>query len=110
MRWQSGAMAVPLNPLNSYPKGSEAEVYYQVSGLTLRANYTSRLELFDAQMPAGGKPRLTIGFDTPATADRSEVARTLGLKSLAPGRYRLQLTVTQGTAKTTALAWITVGK
>ncbi len=110
VRWQSGAMAVPLNPLNSYPKGSEAEVYYQVSGLTLGANYTSRLELFDAEAPAGGKPRLTIGFDTPANAARSEVARTLGLKSLAPGRYRLQLTVTQGTAKTTALAWITVGK
>lgn len=108
--WHSGRTAVPLNPLNSYSKGSEAEVYYQVAGLAEGVVYQTRLELFDADPSPEAKSRLAIAFGASAAESRSEVTRTLGLKSLAPGRYRLQLTVTQGKATTSAVAWITVGK
>jgi hypothetical protein len=49
VRWQSGATTVPLHPLNAYPKGGTAEVYYQLAGLKSGARYATRLELFGAE-------------------------------------------------------------
>ena len=109
-RWQSGTQSIPLNPLNSYPKGGEAELYYQVSGLMTNAPFKTRVELFDADAPLEGKPRLVISFDASSATTRSEVTRTLGLSSLLPGRYRLRVTLAQGDASTSALSWLKIEK
>lgn len=109
-RWQSGTQSVPLNPLNSYPKGGEAELYYQVAGLTAGSSFKTRVELFDADAPPEGKPRLVISFDASSATTRSEVTRTLGLSSLLPGRYRLRVTLAQGDASTSALSWLKIEK
>jgi hypothetical protein len=108
VRWQSGATAVPLHPLNSYPRGGAVEVYYQLAGLREGARYASRIELFGANDDAKKAPRLAIDFETTATDARAEVARTLGLKSLEPGRYRLRVTVRGGDESVSAVAWVTV--
>jgi len=110
VRWQSGATAVPLHPLNSYPRGGEVEVYYQLAGLREGARYANRVELFGSDDDDKKPPRLAIAFETTASGERAEVVRTLGLKSLAPGRYRIRLTVQQGTESVSAMAWLTVGK
>lgn len=110
VRWQSGATAVPLHPLNAYPKGGTAEVYYQLAGLRDGTRYTSRIELFGAEDDAKKPARLSIDFETTATTERIEVARSLGLQNLAPGRYRVRLTVRGGGDTTTAAAWLTVVK
>ena len=110
VRWQSGASAVPLHPLNAYPKGGTAEVYYQLAGLTTGTRYTSRLELFDGDDDPKKPARLSIAFETTATSERAEVSRSLGLQNIAPGRYRVRLTVRGGDETAAAVAWLTVVK
>jgi hypothetical protein len=110
VRWQSGTTAVPLHPLNAYPKGGTAEVYYQLAGLTQGTRYTSGIELFGAEDDPNKKARLAIEFETTATADRAEVVRSLGLENLTPGRYRVRLTVRGGGESTSATSWLTVVK
>ena len=110
VRWQSGATAVPLHPLNAYPKGGTAEVYYQLAGLKNGARYATRLELFGAEDDAKKPARLSIGFETTATDTRAEVSRSLGLQNLAPGRYRVRLTVRGGDETASAVAWLAVVK
>ncbi|MEI2721120.1 MAG: hypothetical protein V9E87_13480 [Gemmatimonadales bacterium] len=110
VRWQSGATAVPLHPLNAYPKGGTAEVYYQLAGLTTGTRYTSRLELFDGDDDPKKPARLSIAFETTATSERAEVSRSLGLQNIAPGRYRVRLTVRGGDETAAAVAWLTVVK
>lgn len=110
VRWQSGATAVPLHPLNAYPKGATAEVYYQLAGLTAGTRYTSRLELFDGDHDPKKPARLSIAFETSATSERAEVSRSLGLQNIAPGRYRVRLTVRGGDETAAAVAWLTVVK
>jgi hypothetical protein len=108
VRWQSGTTAVPLHPLNVYSKGGDAEVYYQLAGLTAGTRYTSRLELFGAEDDAKKPARLSIAFETTAASDRAEVSRSLGLQNLAPGRYRVRLTVRGGEQTAAAVAWLAV--
>jgi GWxTD domain-containing protein len=110
LRWQSGATAVPLHPLNSYPRGGEVEVYYQLAGLRQGVSYANRVELYGADDDVNKSPRLSIGFETTASDARVEVSRTLGLKSLEPGRYRIRLTVRGGEESVSAIAWLTVVK
>jgi len=110
LRWQSGATAVPLHPLNSYPRGGEVEVYYQLAGLRQGVSYANRVELYGADDDVNKSPRLSIGFETTASDARAEVSRTLGLKSLEPGRYRIRLTIRGGEESVSAIAWLTVVK
>ena len=110
VRWQSGATTVPLHPLNAYPKGGTAEVYYQLAGLKNGARYATRLELFGAEDDSEKPARLSIDFETTATDTRAEVSRSLGLQNLAPGRYRVRLTVRGGEESASALAWLAVVK
>ncbi|MBP7621443.1 MAG: hypothetical protein KA745_10785, partial [Gemmatimonadales bacterium] len=110
VRWQSGATTVPLHPLNAYPKGGTAEVYYQLAGLKSGARYATRLELFGAEDDAKKPARLSIDFETTATDTRAEVSRSLGLQNLAPGRYRVRLTVRGGDETASAVAWLAVVK
>jgi len=85
-------------------------VYYQLAGLRDGTRYTSRVELFGAEDDAKKPARLSIDFETTATAERIEVARSLGLQNLAPGGYRVRLTVRGGGGTATAAAWLTVVK
>ena len=110
VRWQSGATNVPLHPLNAYPRDGEAELYYQLTGLRDGERYATRVELSGSDDGEREPPRLAIASEATATGERTEVSRTLGLKSLAPGRYRLRLTVQHGHESVSAVAWLTVVK
>lgn len=110
VRWQSGTTAVPMHPLNAYPNGGTAEVYYQLAGLRAGVRYKSQLELFGADDDTKKPARLSIAFETLAAEERVEVSRSVGLKNLAPGRYRVRMTVRSGEESASALAWLTVVK
>ncbi len=110
VHWNSGATNVPLNPLNTYPKGTAAEVYFQLSGLAVGATYQAKFELFRADDDAKKGARLTVSFPQAAAQERLEVARSLGLQQLDAGKYRVKLTVAGGGAETTATAWLTIVK
>ncbi len=110
VRWNSGATVVPLNPLNAYPKGGAAEVYFQLSGLTSGATCQTAFEFYKSDDDPKRPPRLRIAAPLTAGATRLEVQRTLGLQNLEPGRYRVQLTVSGAGETVKAVGWMTVVK
>ena len=85
-------------------------MYYQLAGLKSGARYATRLELFGAEDDAKKPARLSIEFETTATDTRAEVSRSLGLQNLAPGRYRVRLTVRGREESASAVAWLAVVK
>lgn len=92
VRWNSGATMVPLNPLNAFRKSEQAELYYQIMGQQAGKTYETKVDVFEAD-PAATTSRLSLAFRDVATGPGSEVQRTLGLRNLDPGSYRLRVTV-----------------
>ncbi len=111
VRWNSGSTVVSLNPLNTFRSGETAAVYFQLSGLTNGESYSTRFDFFRANDDAKHPPRLTISSVQPAGQPRMEISKSLGLKNLDPGQYRVRLTV-QGKdgGTTTALGWVNIVK
>ena len=110
VRWYSGATAVPLNPLDTYPIGSSAELYFQLSGLEVGASYKTTVELFRSGDAPTRPPRLTIAFTQVATQARMEVARTLVLSNLGAQRYRITVKVQGARGQVAATSWLTIVK
>ena len=109
-RWNSGAKKVPLNPLNAWPADAGAEVYFQLSGLVVGESYVMKYEFFRSTDDPKRGPRLSISGTQVATQPRLEVSRTLGLRNLEPGRYRVHVTTTGAGRSVTATGWMTIVK
>ncbi|MGH7593012.1 MAG: hypothetical protein ACRELE_04065 [Gemmatimonadales bacterium] len=110
LHWTSGVTSVALNPSGNFPKGSTAEVYFQLSGLTAGSTYQHRFEFFRANDDPKHGPRLALSFTQPAAQARIEVSRSVDLKNLEPGRYRVTLTVSGDGSQATAVGWLTIVK
>jgi hypothetical protein len=93
IQWSSGLTTVGLNPLTTYTKGSDADIYFQLSGMTPGKNYESSFEFTRVGDDSAHTRPLTITFTQAAASDRAEVIRNLGLKSLDVGKYRITLVV-----------------
>ncbi len=107
VRWNSGSSLISLNPLNAYPKGGAAEVYYQLSGLMVGTPYDTKFELYRAgelDKPA----KLRVAFKETPQQSRGEVTRTLGLTNLEPGQYQIRLVISGGGHQASALSWLTI--
>ena len=107
--WRSGTTTVPLNPVNSYARGSDATLYYQLTGLKTGERYQTRVEFIEAAR-TDDRPALSLTFADEAPGTRMEVLREVGLKNLDPGRFRVRVTVSGGDASTSETAWLTVVK
>jgi len=107
VHWNSGSNAVPLNPLNAYPKGGTAEVYYQLSGLTVGTSYESRFEFYKAG-ETDKSPKLRLAFKEQAPNIRGEMMRSLGLVNLDPGQYQVRFVISGGGHEAAALTWLTI--
>jgi hypothetical protein len=110
IRWNSGTTIVPLNPLNLFPKESDAEAYFQLDGMVPWTSYQTSFEFFRFDDKPTQPPRLSIAFSSQATGTRLEVSRTFGLKNLDPGRYRMKVTVRGGASVAETSAWLTIVK
>ncbi len=111
VRWNSGTTTVALNPLNAFAADGEAELYYQVLGFAAGNTLATRVELFKADdAPADAKAALSLGFDERATGTLTEVQRTLALEHLAPGRYRVRVTVQGAAGSVSETAHLTIVK
>lgn len=107
--WRSATTTVPLHPLNAYPRGGEATLYYQVHGLAVGTRYQTTVEFLPAEAE-GERAALSLAFEDVAAHARAEVERVVGLQNLPPGRYRVRVTVRGAGETTTELAWLTVVK
>lgn len=107
--WRSGTMTVPLNPANSYVRGGEATLYYQLTGIHPGQRYQTRVDFIEGGR-SDDRPALSLTFTEVASSIRAEVLREVGLKNLTPGRYQVRVTVTGEEESSSETAWLTVVK
>jgi len=99
--WRRPDGDVPLNPLMRYTRGATASIYYEVYGLPQGAQVRTRVRvarrggrsIFKRIFGGGGGADLSYTTVTDAPG-RARVRQQLGLEDLAPGRYILELTLT----------------
>jgi hypothetical protein len=90
--WSHGGDPIPLNPLDVFSPSSTMELYYDVSGMVPGHRYRTTIALSNPfGMAAGDK--VQVAFEDRAGAAAQRVRRSLDLKTLRGGQYRLVLTV-----------------
>jgi GWxTD domain-containing protein len=93
---------VLFNPLRTFRRAEEMQLYYEVQGLQPGSSYEVRLAVrkqggsggLFRKVFGGGGAAISLKFNTKATAMRESVHRGLQLEKLKPGMYVLELTVT----------------
>ena len=93
LSWSYGGTRVPLNPLDTYQRGSDADLFYEIGGLLPGTAYQITMAVRKPGDKPDAKPAVEAGFDFRATAPYELVTRGLGLSNLKPGGYRLQVRV-----------------
>ncbi|MFN8651298.1 MAG: tetratricopeptide repeat protein [Gemmatimonadales bacterium] len=93
MSWSYAGTKVPLNPLNAYPRGADADLFYEVGGLTGGGSYQVTTAVRKADADPKDKPALQSTFALTASAPYQLVTRGIGLANLKPGSYLLEVTV-----------------
>jgi len=94
---------VRLNPLNRFPEGSAAELYYEVYGLArgvpyhtvVRLEREGRRSLFGALrgLFGGGRAAVLLEFDAASDGAVTRVHRAVALQGVAKGTYRLTVAI-----------------
>jgi hypothetical protein len=93
--WRSASREIPLHPLGAFTREQEVELYYQLHGLAAGTDYRTMVELIPSD-EADARPALSIEFSEEARSRFAEVQRTVGLRNLNAGSYRLRVTVAGG--------------
>ena len=91
---------VLFNPLRTYKRGEEMELYYEIEGLR-RAPYTVELAVkkrgsgggIFKKIFGGGSAAIKLKFEQQATTETVTTHRSLKLDRLKPGHYVLELLV-----------------
>lgn len=92
--------SVFFNPLETFPRDGDLEVYYELYGLTAGVDYQTKIEVsrpgggFFSKVFGGGGKKISLSFRQLADGSVTRVSRTLGLQELDPGTYRLVLSLT----------------
>lgn len=94
---------VRLNPLQRFPEGGAAELYYEIYGLSSGATYHTVVRLsreggrslFGAirGLFGGGRSPVLLEFDAPATGPLTRVHRGIALRDVPKGNYRLTVII-----------------
>jgi hypothetical protein len=102
--WLAPRDTVMLNPLGHFPENSAAELYYEVHGLARGAPYHTVVELerdggrsiFGAirGLFGGRRAPVLLEFDAIADGPVTHVHRSVDLREIPRGSYRLSLKVT----------------
>jgi GWxTD domain-containing protein len=93
---------VLFNPLETFQRGDEMQLYYEVGGLRPGSPYEVRLAVkrkgggggLFRKIFGGGGAAISLKFDTRAVAALESAHRGLQLERLKPGNYVLEVTVT----------------
>lgn len=90
--WAHGGDPVSLNPLDTYSRAGSMELYYDLTGLVPGRTYRTTIELGNAMALTSGDG-VRVAFEDKATAAVQHVRRSVQLRTLKGGQYRLVLTV-----------------
>jgi tetratricopeptide (TPR) repeat protein len=95
--WNYAGQKVGLNPLNAFPKGANAELFYEVGGLTPGAKYEATIAVRRPEDHADTKPAVQVSAPLEARAGYQQVNQGIGLAQLKPGAYWLMVTLKEAT-------------
>lgn len=109
--WQpSAGDTVFFNPHGIYRQDGLIELYYEVYGLVPGQEYETQLVVKKegggggflglGKIFGGGSTPISLRFEEQATNQVMRVQRSIQLKKLKPGKYTLQLAVTDGRGQT----------
>ncbi|MFL5494470.1 MAG: GWxTD domain-containing protein [Gemmatimonadales bacterium] len=98
---------VMFNPLHTFKRSEDMELYYEVQGLESGSPYTVRVAVrrqgggggLFKKIFGGGSAALSLKFDAHATALVESAHRTLKLEGLKPGNYKLEVLLTDGAGR-----------
>ncbi len=101
LAWRRPDGDVPLNPLMRFARGSTASLYYEIYGLAQGTPVETRVRVQRRggrsifRRLFGGGSGADLAYTTVTDAPgRARVRQQLGLEDLDPGRYVLELTLT----------------
>ncbi len=92
--------SVFFNPLETFPRDGDLEIYYELYGLTPGVDYQTTIEVsrpgkgLFRKVFGGGGNKISLSFQQLADGPVTRVSRTLGLQELDSGTYRLVLSLT----------------
>lgn len=93
--WTFTGQKIALNPLNAFPKGSVAEMFYEVGGLEPGKSYETRVAIRKPDDKPNSKPQVETASSFDAKESYQQVNQGLGLSQLKSGSYYLIVTVTE---------------
>jgi hypothetical protein len=99
---------VMFNPLRTFKRNEQMELYYEVEGLSSGTPYSVRIAVRKRgggggllrKIFGGGGNAISLKFDDQATFPVASSQRTLNLERLKPGDYTLEVVVDDGTDRT----------
>ncbi|MEP6590493.1 MAG: hypothetical protein ABJC19_04845 [Gemmatimonadota bacterium] len=92
--WQSAAGAFPLNALGSWSRKTPLELYFEIYGLPVDADYRTSIEVRLADQKKGKS--ILISETGRARGATTLFRRSLDLGQLSPGSYLVVVRVTHG--------------
>jgi GWxTD domain-containing protein len=101
---RSDSDTVTFNPLRTFKRNQEMDLYYEVEGLSAGTPYTVRISakkngggggLFK-KIFGGGGAAISLKFEEQGAFPVGTSHRTLNLRSLKPGTYTLEVSVDDG--------------
>lgn len=94
VQWRAPEGAIPLNPLDAYTAHQGVELYYEASGMVPGQEYRTSIRL---QSVTGDKESVaTLSYTAAATAPIASFRRTIDVRRLKPGQYRLTIDLAPG--------------
>ncbi len=99
---------VMFNPLRTFKRSEEMELYYEVEGLSSGTPYAVRISVrkqggsggIFRKIFGGGGAAISLKFDEQATFPVASSLRSLDLDRLKPGHYTLEVIVDDGQGRT----------
>ncbi|HTY06222.1 MAG TPA: GWxTD domain-containing protein [Gemmatimonadales bacterium] len=104
LSWSEPGDTVYVSPLDRFPAGSDAQLYYEVYGLPAGAVYHTEIRvertgggsIFGAirRLFGGNRPPVQLSFDVASEGTTTRVHRAVALRDAATGSYNLTLRIT----------------
>lgn len=102
------ADTVAFNPLRTFKRKENMELYYEVEGLTQGTEYTVKIAVrkqgrsggLFKKVFGGGSAQISLKFEESASFPVTSTQRSLKLDKLKPGNYSLEVTVEDNQGRT----------
>jgi hypothetical protein len=105
LAWRYDGLTVPLNPLNAFPRGSTASLFYQLSGLVPGKTYVIRVVVRRSEDDGSGKPLLALTSQATADGPEHNVMQSIDLRELKPGPYQLVVRIAESSGAAVLERW-----